>query len=39
MKVPELKEEERRAFDSMLLSGSYDPEKTAGPGLPGCFRG
>ena len=30
MKVPELKEEERRAFDSMLLSGSYDPEKLLG---------
>ena len=27
MKVPPLKEEERRTFDSMLLSGSYDPER------------
>ncbi len=26
MKVPELREEEKRTFDSMLLSGSYDPE-------------
>lgn len=30
MKVPELKEEEQRAFDSMLLSGSYDPEGLLG---------
>ena len=27
MQVPNLSEEERRAFDSMLLSGSYDPER------------
>ena len=27
MEVPELSEEERRTFDSMLLSGSYDPER------------
>ena len=26
MKVPPIGEEERRAFDSMLLAGSYDPE-------------
>ena len=30
MKVPALGDEERRAFDSMLLSGSYEPERLLG---------
>ena len=30
MEVPPVKEEERRVFDSMLLSGSYEPEQLLG---------
>ena len=33
MEVPPVKEEERRVFDSMLLSGSYEPEQLVGKTL------